>query len=39
MKDDVGKPKPSAFNLPPLGFVYGKPLDRDNEGAKEGKDF
>ena len=36
MKDDVGKPKPSTYNLPKQDFVYGLPLIRDKEGAKEG---
>lgn len=36
LKDDVGKSKPSAYTLPPVQFVYGKPLSRDDEGAKEG---
>lgn len=36
-KDDVGKSKPSTYNLPGKDFSYGKPLDRDIEGAKEGK--
>ncbi|CAK60859.1 unnamed protein product (macronuclear) [Paramecium tetraurelia] len=35
MKDDVGKSKPSTFNLPNQDFVYGQPLARDKEGAKE----
>ena len=37
LKDDVGKAKPSAYNLPSVGYTYGRPLERDNEGAKEGK--
>ena len=36
-KDDVGRGKPSSYNLPENHFVYGKPLPRDEEGAKEGK--
>jgi hypothetical protein len=36
-KDEVGKSKPSTYNLPGGTFAYGKPLDRDIEGAKEGK--
>ncbi|CAK67606.1 unnamed protein product (macronuclear) [Paramecium tetraurelia] len=35
MKDDVGKPKPSTYNLPKQDYVYGLPLIRDKEGAKE----
>ncbi|CAK57406.1 unnamed protein product (macronuclear) [Paramecium tetraurelia] len=34
-KDDVGKSKPSTYNLPNQDFVYGHPLARDKEGAKE----
>jgi len=36
LKDDVGKPKPSTYNLPTNEFIYGKALKRDKEGAKEG---
>ncbi|CAD8194847.1 unnamed protein product [Paramecium octaurelia] len=35
MKDDVGKAKPSTYNLPNQDFIYGQPLSRDKEGAKE----
>jgi len=35
MKDDVGIGKPSTYNLPKGDFVFGKPLQRDKEGAKE----
>jgi len=35
-KDEVGKSKPSTYNLPGGEFAYGKPFDRDLEGAKEG---
>ncbi|CAK57927.1 unnamed protein product (macronuclear) [Paramecium tetraurelia] len=35
MKDDVGKSKPSTYNLPNQDFIYGQPLSRDKEGAKE----
>lgn len=35
MKDDVGRSKPSAYSLPPVEYTYGKPLERDEEGAKE----
>lgn len=34
LKDDVGRSKPSAYDLPQNQFVYGKPLPRDREGAK-----
>ena len=36
LKDDVGRAKPSAYNLPPIDYTYGCPLERDDEGAKEG---
>jgi hypothetical protein len=36
-KDDVGKSKPSTYNLPGKDFTYGKALDRDLEGAKDGR--
>ena len=36
VKDDVGKAKPSTYNLPPSNFAYGKALPRDKEGAKLG---
>lgn len=36
LKDDVGRAKYSAYNLPPVNYTYGKPLERDEEGAKEG---
>lgn len=36
-KDDVGRAKPSTYDLPDGRFVYGRPLDRDIENAKEGK--
>ena len=26
LKDDVGRSKPSVFDLPNQGFIYGKPL-------------
>ena len=32
-KDDVGKPKPSSFQLPPKDFVYGKSQGKDNAGV------
>jgi len=37
VKDDVGHAKPSTYDLPQNRFVYGRPLDRDPENAKEGK--
>ena len=37
VKDDVGHAKPSCYDLPARQFIYGRPLDRDPEGAKEGK--
>ena len=37
VKDDVGRAKPTTYSLPPNRFIYGRPLDRDCEGAKEGK--
>ena len=36
VKDDVGKAKPSTYNLPPAEFAYGKALPRDKEGANLG---
>ena len=36
VKDDVGKAKPSTYNLPPGDFAYGKALPRDKEGASLG---
>lgn len=36
LKDDVGRSKPSAYSLPQREFIYGKPLDRDAEDAKQG---
>ena len=35
MKDDVGLAKPTTYDLPKGEFIYGKPLARDREGAKE----
>ncbi|EAR89726.2 hypothetical protein TTHERM_00974270 (macronuclear) [Tetrahymena thermophila SB210] len=35
LKDDVGRSKPSAYSLPPVDYTYGRPLERDEEGAKE----
>ena len=39
VKDDVGKSKPSTYNLPSDGFTYGKALPRDKEGANKGNYF
>ena len=36
VKDDVGKARPSTYNLPPSDFAYGKALPRDKEGASLG---
>lgn len=36
LKDDVGRAKPSSYNLPPVVYTYGRPLERDDEGAREG---
>ena len=36
VRDDVGKAKPSTYNLPPADFAYGKALPRDKEGANLG---
>ena len=37
LKDDVGKAKPTTYNLPQeQAFVFGKALKKDQEGAKEG---
>lgn len=35
VKDDVGKSKPSCYNLPPEDFSYGRPDLPDYEGARE----
>jgi len=37
VKDDVGKAKPTTRNLPPEGFSYGKPDQKDQEDASKGK--
>mmetsp|Transcript_22672 Transcript_22672/g.40814 ORF Transcript_22672/g.40814 Transcript_22672/m.40814 type:complete len:210 (+) Transcript_22672:1466-2095(+) len=34
-KDDVGKSKPPARDLPPFGFTYGKSAGQDPEGATQ----
>lgn len=39
MRDEIGRSKRSHYNLPDSNFTYGKPLNRDNEGAKEGNIF
>jgi len=36
LRDEVGRSKRSHYNLPDPNFTYGKPLNRDKEGAKEG---
>lgn len=36
MKADIGKAKPSLYNLPNQNFSYGKAYIKDKEGAKEG---
>lgn len=33
VKDDIGKPKPSTRKLPTDGFVFGKKVGEDYEGA------
>eukprot|EP00441_Pelagodinium_beii_P021511 CAMPEP_0197654102 /NCGR_PEP_ID=MMETSP1338-20131121/38653_1 /TAXON_ID=43686 ORGANISM="Pelagodinium beii, Strain RCC1491" /NCGR_SAMPLE_ID=MMETSP1338 /ASSEMBLY_ACC=CAM_ASM_000754 /LENGTH=246 /DNA_ID=CAMNT_0043229489 /DNA_START=86 /DNA_END=826 /DNA_ORIENTATION=- len=35
VKDDVGKAKPTIYNLPPEGFAYGRSEPADAEGARE----
>ena len=35
-KDEVGKVRSPRYQLPRTDFTYGKPLDRDIEGAREG---
>lgn len=35
VKDDVGKSKPSTFDLPEAHFAYGRPGNTDLEGARE----
>lgn len=35
VKDDVGKAKPSCYNLPKEEFAYGRPGNMDMEGARE----
>jgi len=35
-KDDVGKVKSPRYQLPNGDFTYGRPLDRDIEGARDG---
>jgi len=37
VKDDVGKAKPATRKLPPEGFAFGKPDQKDQEGAGLGK--
>ena len=33
VKDDVGKPKPATVKLPGQGHTFGKPDNKDQEGA------
>lgn len=33
LKDDVGMPKQTIYNLPPANFQFGKPIVHDSEGA------
>lgn len=35
VRDDVGKAKPTCYNLPPEEFAYGRPDNPDFEGARE----
>lgn len=35
VRDDVGRPKPTCFNLPDHQFSYGRPGNQDSEGARE----
>merc|ERR1711985_27448 len=35
MGDDVGKAKPTCYDLPPEEFAYGRPDNPDFEGARE----
>lgn len=35
VKDDVGRAKPSCYNLPAEGFAYGRAEPADMEGARE----
>jgi len=35
VKDDIGKAKPSIYDLPPEGFTYGRSEPADAEGARE----
>ena len=34
VKDDVGKPKPATVKLPKEGHIFGKPDNKDQEGAR-----
>jgi len=36
MKSEVGKSKPSTYDLPSQDFAFGKGYIKDKEGAKEG---
>lgn len=35
VKDDIGKAKPSVYDLPPEGFTFGRSEPADAEGARE----
>lgn len=35
-KDEVGKVRSPRYQLPHSNFTYGKALDRDIEGARDG---
>lgn len=35
VRDDVGRPKPTCFDLPDAQFSYGRPGNQDQEGARE----
>lgn len=35
VRDDVGKAKPSCYDLPQNNFAYGRPGNHDQEGARE----
>lgn len=35
VRDDVGRPKPTCFDLPDNQFSYGRPGNQDSEGARE----
>lgn len=35
VRDDVGRPRPTTFDLPDKNFAYGRPGNQDAEGARE----